>query len=532
MATLVSKDTSGCFVHPLGLPEALAERTRNGKVWPTAPTADGRKRADIGCQIGPIHYRADPFDADEQYKEIDLDVVLTPGESWDAACEANGYQVRFWQSRVYSGKTLRYIAQFRRAGKWLAMAPVALLWQNTAGQKQLISKPLAVGAPDIDNEANHVTWQNVFGPGLHYRYNLRPDEFFKTVIVDDKSDLPAPTIGLAGLRLVLVLALSWHGQSKAGNQFADSIQPTEPTDEIDDIDQPDEELDNPETFNFRDEFARDTWWLRKPRAWDSAEDKHGVAVDWSLRRKGSFVFAVLSVQASALNRPEVVYPVYVDVAIPEEQVGAGLDDCIAEYGGTPSFSGTTDHLRCGYLSSSFLGASVGLRFQTVPIPQGATIDTATMTLTAGEADAGTTVNSKLRAEDTDNAAAFSDITNWDTRFPGTVTTAEVLWDNLETWVQLVTYESPDISSVVEEVVGRGGWSSNNDLVLFWDDYDQRSSVSDNANRDASSYEDGVTRAAKFNASYTEAAPGGAGVVIGSTIIGSTVIGSTIIRRAA
>jgi hypothetical protein len=107
--SLVSKDTSGIYEVQAGESEMVSNRTRSFKKF-----RNGNTRRVAG-QVGPIHYRTDPFSDVEAWKDIDLDIVLTPGENWDAAMESNGYQVRFWQSRQIAGKVVRYIAQFRRA---------------------------------------------------------------------------------------------------------------------------------------------------------------------------------------------------------------------------------------------------------------------------------------------------------------------------------------------------------------------------------------------------------------------------------
>ncbi len=512
MATLISKDTSGCFVHPLGLPEAVGRRTRTSKVWLREPPPGCTEAGDIAVNLGdPIHYRKDPFSETEQYKEIDLDVVLTPSQDWDAACETNGYQVRFWQSRVYGGRTIRYVAQFRRAGKWLAMAPIALCWENDAGDRQLISKPLAVGAPEIDNEKNHVLWRDVFGLGLHFQYNLRASEFFKTLVIDSKDSLPLPTISGPGLRLTIVMALSWHGQSKAGNQFAESVRPTEPTDDLSVADDfPEEGLRNPEVFSFRDEFDRDTFWLRKPLAWDSAPERHYIDLDWRLRRRGAFVFALLSVPAKALNHPDVVYPVFIDDSIGEEQVGQSADDAGEQSNGSVSI--TNAQINIADLDVQW----GGLRWQTVPLPAGATAGVTTVSTYCRPGQGDDPADSVMHFEEGDAAAFTTDNSNISGR---TRTAAGITFpdDNVgqDAW-----YVSPDLAVPLQEVIDTA-WDLNYDLAAIWhagggfDSYNFWTWDHDSA------------LAAKLNIAYTVDAAGG-GAIVGSSIVGSSMVGSNMI----
>lgn len=493
--SIASKDVSG--IYDLLPGEVEVERTRNFKKF--AQSEPNKFR--VAGQAGPIHYRLDPFSETEQYKEIDLTVNLTPGENWDAACETNGYQVRFWQNRQIAGRTVRYIAQFRRAGKWVAIAPLALIWENDAGEKQLISKALAVGAPTIDNDEYRIIWHDVFGAGIDFRYNLHPDEFFKTVVINNKTDLPAPTIGTQGLKLTVVMGLSWHGNSKSSNGFAGSVTPTELPDDSVDIDNPDEELVDPEKFSYKDELLRNIWWMRRPIAWDSDPEHPTVDVGWRLRRKGSFTFALLSVSASALQNPKTVYPVYIDTAIPEEQVGASADDCERAYGTSGGFW-LTSIVQVGWYSAAYAQWSSGFRFQTIPIPQGATINSANITVCSYSNLSTATVNSRIRAEDVDDAPVFSNQTDWNGRFPSGITTAQVNWDNIPSWTKDSWYDSPDIKDVVQEVINRSGWAQDNDIVIFWDDYDDRSTHNTNTRRQAYGYDINSSKAAKFNASYS------------------------------
>ena len=480
--SLVAKDTSGVYDEQAGENEMYEERTRNFKKF-----EQGGGKYRVAGQIGPIHYQKDPFSEDEVYKEIDLTTQETPAEDWDAAMETNGYQVRFWQSREIDGKTIRYIAQYRRAGKWLAMAPAALVWENDAGEKQLISKPQAVGAPTIDNDNYQVTWSNVFGNGLDFRYNLNPDEFFKTVIVNDKSNLPTPTIGTQGLKLTVVMTLSWDGQVKPGNNFASGITTNDLTDDVTGIDNPDEEVNSPETFPFKDELDRDTWWLKRPRAWDSAEEQHSIDIDWNLRRKGSQVFALLSVPANVLNKQDVVYPVYIDTDIPEEQVGDSLHDAYEDQNGWPLLSTTYLYLT----HDSYDPFYGGFIFTGVPIPAGVDITSATLTIVIEYGYNDPNVNIYCEAN---NAPADFTTTQYDIS-GRTLTTNSTVWDTTNVPNPATT---PSFDGAVEELVG-GTWNSGDDLAVITEQpsFDGRWCAS-------VTYDGDPADAAKFNASYTEA----------------------------
>ena len=84
MATLASRDTSGTFSAGVGEVELPEARTRAFKKFALPNAPDGRKRFRVGGQVGPVHFRLNPFDAREQYEEIDLDLG-TFTIQWDAA---------------------------------------------------------------------------------------------------------------------------------------------------------------------------------------------------------------------------------------------------------------------------------------------------------------------------------------------------------------------------------------------------------------------------------------------------------------
>ncbi len=173
------------------------------------------------------------------------------------------------------------------------------------------------------------------------------------------------------------------------------------------------------------------------------------------------------------DRP-VKYPVRID---PTWQVGASTDDCLrrlaplawsltadSQYGGRTADAGYTQY-------------GGGMRFTNITIPQGTTIlDGTKLTLRAEASRDGTVCNTRVSAEDVDDAITFADDASdfsdrWALR-----TTARVDWNNLPSWVLNTDYDSPEIKTVIKEIVDRALWVSGNDIVIFWDDFDNRSSV--------------------------------------------------------
>ena len=110
---------------------------------------------------------------------------------------------------------------------------------------------------------------------------------------------------------------------------------------------------------------------------------------------------------------------------------------------------------------------VGLRFNGLTIPQGATITNAYVQFQADETDSGA-ISLTIQGEDTDNAGTFtSDNGNISSR---PLTTASAAWSPPD-WITVGAMgpdqRTPDISSIIEEIVGRTGWMSGNSLAIIF-----------------------------------------------------------------
>jgi len=123
------------------------------------------------------------------------------------------------------------------------------------------------------------------------------------------------------------------------------------------------------------------------------------------------------------------------------------------------------------------------RFQNVTIPQGAIIDSAFLNIYAHE-DEADEAKVNIYAEASDNSAIFTEAELITSR---TWTTAKIDWDITAPWTMWKPYRSPDVKSLVQEVINREGWASGNSLTLFFKGEDQGASLLDNA-RDFESYE--------------------------------------------
>lgn len=135
-------------------------------------------------------------------------------------------------------------------------------------------------------------------------------------------------------------------------------------------------------------------------------------------------------------------------------VAASADDA-RQVAGTVTVNGSL--LQCSATTDY-----VGMRFLNVTIAAGSTVSAATVdvyvpNLTYDDPDVD------IYGEDADDAAAFTTAANnISSRTP---TTATVAWT--ATGISSGWKTTPDIASVVQEIVSRGGWVSGNDMAIIF-----------------------------------------------------------------
>ena len=195
------------------------------------------------------------------------------------------------------------------------------------------------------------------------------------------------------------------------------------------------------------------------------------------------------------------------------QVGAGSDDCFRKRT-YPEWDLNYVYQMVGRCTATNKQVGGGMRFTGVTIPQGATIVTAYLTLRCKYYYGGTPCNTRISAENVDDAPTFiNSYVAFDSRYNNR-TAARVDWDDIPVWTVGTDYNSPEIKTVIQEIVDRAGWVSGNSIVIFWEDFDDRSPT-DNAERLAHSYNSSPTYAPKLHIEYKGAPKGMPGLSVGA-----------------
>ena len=143
-----------------------------------------------------------------------------------------------------------------------------------------------------------------------------------------------------------------------------------------------------------------------------------------------------------------------------KQVSASTDDGYETNDTSINLDGNDAYV--GHIVDTY---DAGLRWQSVNIPQGTTITSATLSVYL-VIDNGT-LSANIRGIDEDNTATWSagSRPSQRTKTTATITANEANWNNWGTggWVDI------DITSVIQEIVDRGSWSANNALAIVIED---------------------------------------------------------------
>lgn len=145
-----------------------------------------------------------------------------------------------------------------------------------------------------------------------------------------------------------------------------------------------------------------------------------------------------------------------------KQIIAGSDDAEQRLD-TNAVSLTDTTLELGVNSSR--SQYVGLRFTGLNIPRGATVLDAFVDFTASGNSTATT-NLTFRGENVGNAATYTTATNHIGTRRANSTAATVAWNSVPSWTGNTVYSSPDVKTIIQEIINRADWNPNNALALM------------------------------------------------------------------
>ena len=468
--------------------EIVNARTLTSK---TFDLGSGRRR--LTTAIGPVHYRVDPLDVKEPWKDIDRTLV---SDVAGIRCLSNTYQVQIVEKNLDLG--VRALAEFAYRGKKMTIAPVALEYRNDAGASETISfgadvKPVVSG--------NSVTWPDVFGKGIDFGYTVSHLGFQKVFTIHQTESLPTPKIDSKGLRLCAVLSMAWDSTANApaacAGVTAERVSADFSGQEVSLITAASKEAPS---------LAWEFWKLHPARAWDAGGKEIAASLD--IVSRGGRPFAVVGVSIADLEGAK--FPVSIDPTLdPIPVVDGGDDGCIAS---GSFFYSSWYHLLVGDDEGSVY-TSAFMRFTNVAIPAGATIDAATLVLVAfaSRFDGGATPSGSLKGRKLANCPQFTTITDYNDTTTYPRTTANVTWwPSSANWVAYTSCTSPELKTVVQEIIDVDGWTTGNAIQIEWHYIDNGWHGSDRKHtadyRSFSAYEHATYNPPILNVEYTSSVP--------------------------
>ncbi|HRT04429.1 MAG TPA: Ig-like domain-containing protein [Kiritimatiellia bacterium] len=183
---------------------------------------------------------------------------------------------------------------------------------------------------------------------------------------------------------------------------------------------------------------------------------------------------------------------------------------------------TNNSVACGYLSGYTAPYLIGaFRFTGLPLTNKTVISQAYLRVQAYLTGTGTSAFS-LRGEAYDATDAFHVGAYLGAR---TVTTAAVTWTVSSAWAEDGVYTSPDIKTIVQEIVNRPGWASGNPIAI-----QMRNTASSGGYQQIYSYESAAAwgaTPAQLIINYVGAAPPPDGVKAENYVSGATNSPSTV-----
>jgi len=168
---------------------------------------------------------------------------------------------------------------------------------------------------------------------------------------------------------------------------------------------------------------------------------------------------------------KVKWPV-LDATTINESVGASADDDFAQRYSSGSWSNTGTWSSAGSGGSAATMRGGSMRFTGISIPVGATVDVAYVTFIAQWSYSGTTCNTELCCENSQNPGQISNYAD----HIGRSRTDDVVYDGVPPTTDGTPYQLPSIVDPVQQVVDDQS-GTGDALIVFWEDRDNRSSVS-------------------------------------------------------
>lgn len=151
-----------------------------------------------------------------------------------------------------------------------------------------------------------------------------------------------------------------------------------------------------------------------------------------------------------------------------EHIAAHADDCCAWVtNGHWAWSTTMAYGRVGWFTFSTKRGCCGFRFRDFPLSSTSTVLEAKLNYLADEPGPGLELKSIMTAEESLDAQPFTTHAEWWSR---PVLPLELRCDDIPAWLPPNWYWSPDISALINLIIGQPGWAPGKAIVINWHDH--------------------------------------------------------------
>ena len=141
------------------------------------------------------------------------------------------------------------------------------------------------------------------------------------------------------------------------------------------------------------------------------------------------------------------------------QIANAMDDARV----VPGWGNYFDSVNCDIGNEAGSSMDTGFRFLGLNVPKNATIVNAYIGFTTNGVGNVDNVNVRIKAEANATPATFSTYADFVGR---TRSTAYIDWSAIPHWLFWTVYNTPDIKTVIQEVVNLAGWNAGQNITLF------------------------------------------------------------------
>ncbi len=454
-------------------PDAVVSDRARNSIKHSVPSLPNKFVLDVG--IGPMHYGV--------LEDQEIDTAWQPGTApWDFEMVSAGYNA-FALEDFSSGQIIKYVDP--DSGEDITFQPQQLQYTNDLDQIQAIANPQAVNAV-VQNE-DGLFWSGAYGTGFDFRWQAQTARLDKRLVVDQASRFPTPEQFIVdGSNPVLSVQFIFAPSSGLDIYVNDVLWDRQPNNLV----------DTSGLIEFRVVATGETaWHFNLPRSNGAPvedQDPDQLLGIFRLRRTGPNLFVEHRIPVSWLQAAD--YPIEIDVTV-DEQVGASSDDARE--------NATNVTLTDANFNPDETNEYVGLRWSSVTITSGATVDVATIDIWI-DSEAHDEPQHPFGFEDAASPPTFatSPTTNISDR---TLTTASVTYGDGTSigipaegaFISSRPIGTVDVKSIVEELVASHNYSAGAPMVCV---IQGTSIITDDFLIEF--YDSDTTKAAKLHIEYT------------------------------